>query len=112
MKTLGRILIILLVTLMVIGVTYALSQTTAASTLASQAMGDRPTLPSNGQGIFTGEHSGGPGGEQSGMAWQTVLENLLKMSVIVAIVQVLWFIGRRITQISATSKRKNQPESA
>ena len=109
MKTLGRILIILLVALTLVGVTYALSQTTAASALAGQSMGDRPTPPSNGQGTFTGEPNGG---EQSGLAWQSVLENLLKMVGIVALVQVLWFIGRRITQISATSKRKNQPESA
>ena len=39
MKTLGRILIILIAALIVIGATYALSQTTASQALVGQPMG-------------------------------------------------------------------------
>jgi hypothetical protein len=105
MKTPGRILIILLVAAIVVGGTYALLQTSWAQALAGQPMGsgsenrNRPALSdfANGQGAPTGEMRG------SG-SWETVGRNLLEIVVIVATVQGVWSIGRRLHRKSGPTK--------
>jgi hypothetical protein len=117
MKTLGRILIILIAALAVIGVTYALSPTTAFSTMVGLPMdegetGDRPAPPdlADGQtGLLSevGERpAGGP--EGSGGSWETVGRNLLQMAAIVTTIQVLWSIGRWLKRTFASLMRKNR----
>ncbi len=119
MKTLGRILIVLLVALIVISAVYALAQTSAVRALVDQPMdsgspGDRP-MPSgfaNGQGEPTGELVNRPeGGSEGRDGWQTLAQNLLKMAVVVAVVQVLWSIGRWVQRMSTSFVRKNQLRS-
>jgi hypothetical protein len=102
MKTLGRILIILLAAAIVIGGTYALLQTSAAQALVGQPIGfggengNRPARPdfASGQGRSTGEMRGDHEGQ--GGSWATVIRNFVMMAVIVAAVQVVWSIGRWI----------------
>lgn len=102
MKTLGRILIILLTAAIVIGGTYALLQTSAAQALVGQPIGpggengQRPTPPdfANGQGAPRGEMRGDHEGQ--GGSWETVGRNLLQIAALVAAVQVVWSIGRWI----------------
>lgn len=105
MKTLGRILIILLAAAIVIGGTYALSQTTAFSALAGRPMGEseseeRPTPPdfADGQGV-RGEREGNSG------SWTTVARNLIAVTLIVAAVQIVWSIGRRIKRSAEKRNR-------
>jgi hypothetical protein len=107
MKTVGQILIILIAALLVIGAAYALSQTTAVSALVGQPMGQSgiegqaaPPDFANGQGAARGgDHEG------SGGSWATVGRNLLEMMVIVAAVQGLWTIGRRIKRAAERNNR-------
>jgi hypothetical protein len=102
MKTLGRILIILIAAFVVIGAVYAFSQTAAAQTLTGNAaemgpMEDRPAPSTftNDQSILSNQLGSRPegGGEGRGDL-QTLGQNLLKIAAIVAAVQVLWLIGR------------------
>ena len=117
MKTLGRILIILLAALVVIGATYAFSQTTAFSALAGQTMGegetgDRPEPPdlANGQSELPSEAGEPPAGglEGRGGSWETVGRNLLQIAAMVAAVQVVWSIGRWLKRGITSLTRKNR----
>ena len=110
MKTLGRILIILLAAAIVIGGTYALSQTTAFSTLVGQPMGEGestgrsgPPDFTNGQGAPAGEMRGDHDGR--GGSWETAGRNLLQIAAIVAAVQVVWSIGRWIKRSAERHNR-------
>ena len=116
MKTAGHILIILIAALVVAGATYAISQTAAAQTLTGNAteMGqteDRPA-PSdlvNGQSALPNELSGRPdGGPEGRGGLETLGQNLLKIAVIVAAVQVLWSIGRWMKLATAALTRKDR----
>ena len=118
MKTPGRILIILLAAAIVIGGTYVLLQTSAAQALVGQPMGSdgengkRPTPPdfANGQAASAGETRGGPGGDhdERGGSWTTVGRNLFQIAAIVAAVQVVWSIGRRLKRTVTSSTRRNR----
>jgi hypothetical protein len=107
MKPIGRIAIILVAALMVIGVTHAISQTSVAQALVGQPMGQNglegqagPPDIANGQGAARGgDHEG------SGGSWETVGRNLLEMVVIVAAVQGLWSIGRRMKRAAEKHHR-------
>ena len=113
MKTLGRILMILIAALAVIGATYALSQTTVFSALVGQPMGGSelegrsgPPDFANGQNAQPGEMRGGPDG--SGGSWGTVGRNLLEIAAIVAAVQLLWSIGRWLKRTAAAPTRSDR----
>ena len=117
MKTLGRILTILIAALTVIGATYALSQTTAFLALVGQPMGrgelegrSGPPDFASGQGAPVGEpgfsREGGP--EDRGGSWETVGRNLLEIAAIVAVVQLLWSIGRWLRRTTASPMRKDR----
>ncbi len=96
MKTLGRILIILLATAIVIGGAYALSQTSAAQALVGQPIGQgglegqsgSPDF-ANGQGVRLDEG-------RDGGSWATVINNLIEIVAVIVAVQVVWSIGRMI----------------
>jgi heme A synthase len=112
MKTLGRILIILIVAFIVTGATYAILQTAVAQALTGNAtemgqMEDRPA-PSdfaNGQSALSNEL----GGRLEGRGGLVTLEqNLLKIAAIVAAVQVLWSIGRRLKLATASLVRQDR----
>jgi hypothetical protein len=114
MKTLGRILIILLAAAIVIGGTYALSQTPAFAALIGQPLGEgetgeRPAPPdlADGQSALPGEvgerPTGGP--EGSGGSWETMGRNLLQLAAIVVAVQVGWSIGRQIKRLVEKHQR-------
>lgn len=116
MKTLGRILIILIAAFIVSGATYALSQTMAVSALVGQPLGegesqDRPAPPSfaagqSGLPSETGERpAGGPAGR--GGSWEIAGRNLLYIAALVAAVQVLWSIGGRLKLTAASLVRKD-----
>jgi hypothetical protein len=115
MKTLGRILIILLVAAIVVGGTYALLQTSLAQALAGQPLGsgsengNSPALSdfANGQGAPTSEMRGGDHEGGSG-SWETVGRNLLEIAAIVAAVQVAWSIGRWLKRTAAALTRKDR----
>jgi len=113
MKTLGRILIILITALAVIGATYALSQTTVFSTVVGQPMGggelegrSGPPDFANGQNAQPGEMRGGPDG--SGGSWGTVGRNLLEIAAIVVAVQLLWSIGRWLKRTVTSLTRRDR----
>lgn len=117
MKTLGRILIILIAVFVVVGATYAISQTAAVQALVGQPMergaaGDRPAPPdfASGQNNPAGEMNGRPAGGREGGGGQieTLGRNLLKLGAIVVAVQVLWPIGRRVKLTIASLVRKNR----
>jgi hypothetical protein len=107
MKTAGQILIILIAALLVIGSTYALSQTTAVSTLVGQPMGQgeaigQSTPPdfANGQGAARGgDHEG------SGGSWETIGRNLLEIAAIIVAVQIVWSIGQRMKRAAEKHHR-------
>ena len=111
MKTLGRILIILLAAAIVIGGTYALLQTSAGQVLVGQPMGQggpngqagQPDF-ANGQGAQLGERRGGEH-EGRGGSWETVGRNQIQITAIVAAVQVLWSIGRWIKRSAERHNR-------
>jgi hypothetical protein len=114
MKTLGRILIILIAALAVSGATYALSQTTAVTTLVGQPMDlgesegrSGPPDFSSGQGELPGEARGGDREGRSG-SWETVGRNLLQIAAIVAAVQIMWSSGRWIKRTAASFTRKDR----
>jgi hypothetical protein len=115
MKTLGRILIILLVAAIAVGGTYALLQTSLAQALTGQALGSggengkRPALSdfANGQGAPAGEMGGGDHESRSG-SWETVGRNLLEIAAIVAAAQVAWSIGRWLKRTAAALIRKDR----
>ena len=117
MKTLGRILIILLAAAVVIGGAVALLQTSAAQALVGQPMGrgelegrSGPPDFANGQGAPAGEpgfrQGGGPEGRSG--SWETVGRNLLEIAAIVAVVQLLWSIGRWLKRTTASPTRKDR----
>ena len=117
MKTLSRILIILIAALVVIGAAYAISQTAATQTLIGNAtetgqMEDRPA-PSdlaNSQSTAPDEVSGRPPGgpEGGGGQIETVGRNLLIIAGMIAAVQLLWSIGRRWKLATASLMRKDR----
>jgi hypothetical protein len=106
MKTLSRIVMILIAALVVAGAAYALSQTTPFSAVTGQppGVGERPAPPdqaSSTNGLptgFSGEREGGPAGGPvgGGGSFETLGRNLLIMAALIAAVQVLWSIGRRL----------------
>lgn len=116
MKTLGRILIILIAAAVVGGVTYAVSQTSAAQALIGQSRGnsgteDRPTRPDfvPDQSELPGEMNTRPvDGPEGRGGIETLGRNLLKIAVIVATVQVLWTIGRRLRPTAASLMRNDR----
>lgn len=111
MKTLGRILIILLAAALVIGGTYALLQTSAGQSLVGQPMGqggengNLPTPPdfADGQGAPTDDRRGGR--EGNGGSWATVAQNFLEVAAVVVATQVAWSIGRRIKRLTEKPRR-------
>ena len=115
MKTAGRILIILFAAAVVIGVSAAVLQTSAAQTLAGQPMasgsenGNHPALSdfASGQGAPTGEMRGGDH-EGRGGSWKIVGRNLLEIAAIVAAVQIVWSIGRRLKWANASHVRADR----
>jgi hypothetical protein len=115
MKTLGRILIILLVAAITVGGTYALLQTSSAQALAGQPRssggenGNRPALSdfANGQGAPAGEMGGGDHASRGG-PWETAGRNLLEIAAIVAGVQAAWSIGRRLKRTAAALTRRDR----
>jgi hypothetical protein len=101
MKTLGRIVMILIAAVMIIGATYAISQTTAAQALVGQSMGQsgiegQSTPPdfANGQGAARGGDHEGSGGR-----------NLLEIAAIIVAVQIVWSIGRRMKRAVGRTNR-------
>jgi hypothetical protein len=104
MKTLGRILIIVLAVAIISGGAYALLQTSTAQALVGQPIGsgsenrNRLALPdfSNGQGGGYGERGG---------SWATIEQNLLEMVAIIAAVQAVWSIGRGIKRMAEKRNR-------
>lgn len=117
MKPLGRILIILIAAFVVIGATYALSQTTAVSTLIGQPQGMGELAGPSGSPDWANGASGQPGAVNSrpeggpegrGGSWETVGRNLLYIAAIVVAVQVLWSSGRRLKRAIASPARRNQ----
>ena len=118
MKTISRILILLVAAFIVIGMTYAISQTTAAQVLignqmrpdrnASQALStefesDQGNLPS----VVSDRPEGGPaaGGSQV----TTLGRDLFIMGVIIFAVQLLRSIGRQLKRITAFTALKARP---
>jgi hypothetical protein len=107
MKTISRILILLAAAFIVIGMTYAISQTTAAQALiGSQRRDNRnaglATEFANGQGnlpsVVSGRSEGSP---QTGDSLvMTLGRNLLIMGMIIFSVQLLWSIGRQLQRIT------------
>ena len=113
MKTLGRILIILIAAFIVAGATYALSQTTVVSALVGQPMGGGESEGRSGPPDQANGASGQPGAmngrsEGRGGSWETVGRNLLYLAAIVAAVQVLWSSGRRLKLATASPVRKDR----
>ena len=116
MKMLSRVLIILMAAFAVIGATYAISQTAAARTLTGSAaeMGqieDRPApfALTNDQSTLSTQFGSHPdGGGEGRDGWQTLGQNLLKIAVIVAAVQVVWSIGRWLKRTTASLTRGNR----
>lgn len=111
MKTVGQMVMILIAALLVIGATYALSQTTAVSALVGQPMGvgaseDQftPAGFANGQNAPAGEMRGGEREEQGG-SFETVWRNFLEVAAITVAVQVVWSIRRRIKR---EAERRNR----
>jgi hypothetical protein len=108
MKTLGRILIILIAAAVVIGVSAAILQTSAAQALVGQPSGfggengNRPTPPGFANGL-QGEMRGNREGQ--GGSWETVIRNFVIMAVIVGAVQVMWSIGRKIKRSAERHNR-------
>ena len=117
MKTLGRILIILLAAAVVIGGAVALLQTSPAQALVGQPMGrgelegrSGPPDFANSQGAPAGEpgfrQGGGPEGRSG--SWESVGRNLLEIAAIIAAVQIVWSIGRRLKLAKASLVRKGR----
>ncbi len=114
MKTIGRILILLIAAFIVVGVTYAISQTTAAQSLIGNHIGPDENigqaLPAefeSGQGSLADGVSGGP--ESSGSLVVTLGRNLLIMGTMVLVVQLLRLFGRELKSIAAATTLKGGP---
>ncbi|HTP11254.1 MAG TPA: hypothetical protein VMP08_23525 [Anaerolineae bacterium] len=114
MKTLGRILIILIAAAIVIGGTYTLSQTSAAQALVGQPIGQgqlagrsEPLDFANGQSASASIAGFHQEGDRSG-SWDTVIRNLIEMVMIVAAVQLAWSIGRWLKRKAASLTRKDR----
>ena len=105
MKTIGRILIILLAAAIVIGGAYALLQTSAAQALVSQPMGQGGFEDQAGPLDFANGQDARQGGEHGGGSWITVINNLIEIAAVVVSVQVVWTIGRRIKR---SGKKRNR----
>jgi hypothetical protein len=111
MKTVGRILIILMVALIVVGATYAVSQASATQALIGQPIGqgaseDRPALSgfANGQNAPAGEMRGSER-EGRGGSFEIVWQNLLKIAAVVMVVQIVWSIGQRMKRAAERTNR-------
>jgi hypothetical protein len=112
MKTLGRILIILLAASIVMGGTYVLLQTPVAQALVGQPIGggepesrSGPPEWANGTNSPSGAVGDHPGGDHEGRGGssETLGRNLLQIAAIVAVAQVVWSIGRRLRKKSSPS---------
>jgi hypothetical protein len=114
MKTLGRIVIILIAAFVVIGAVYALAQTAAVSAVISQPIGSGETESrsgppddwANGANGQPGEMNVRPGGDHEGQggSWEIVGRNLLCIAAIVAGVQVLESIGSRLRRKNSSTQ--------
>jgi hypothetical protein len=94
MKTLGRIVIILVAALMVAGVAYAaLSAAGSGQPIGQGESSGRPTPPDQANG-FSSERID-RGHDQAG-SFETVVSNFLMIAVVVVIVQGVWAIGRTV----------------
>jgi amino acid transporter len=118
MKTLGRILIILLAAAIVIGGAYALLQSSVAQVLVGQPTGQSngegqagPPDFANGQGGLASQVRGGDREGRSG-SWATVGQNLLEIAAIIVAVQVLWSIGRWIKRTAEKNNRLQRSRSS
>jgi hypothetical protein len=100
MKTLGKILMILIAALVVIGAAYALVQTTTLQMSVGQSESSGQIAPSN----FANEQfppsgeldRGGPEGRTG--SFETVVRNLLIIAALIAVVQGVWTIGKRVNK--------------
>jgi hypothetical protein len=103
MKTLGRILIILLAAAIVIGGAYALLASSAGQALVGQPIGSGSE---NGNRIAPpGFANGQAGHDEHGGSWATVAQNLLEIAAILVAVQVMWSIGRGIKRMAEKHNR-------
>lgn len=118
MKTISRIFILLVAVFIVVGMTYAISQTTAAQALIGNQLGrdqnEGPALPAefaSGQGNLPSGVSGRPegGSEAGGSQVITLGRNLLIIGVIIFAVQLLRSIGRQLKRITAFTALKARP---
>ncbi len=123
MKIIGRILILLIAAMVVIGATYALSQTAAGAALPG-ARGGRGGFEGHGElsqfpadfggrsasagqsGIFGNFERGPRGGgefdrEFGGLSLTVVLRNFAMIAVIILVVQLLRFGWRKLRPSSA-----------
>jgi hypothetical protein len=92
MKTLGRILIILLAAAIVIGGAYALLPSSAGQALVGQPIGSGSE---NGNRVAPPDFANGQAGhDEHGGSWTTVAQNFLEIAAVVVAVQVVWSIGR------------------
>ncbi len=118
MKTIGRILILLVAAFIVISVTYAVSQTTAVQSMTGNQMepdgNEGQALPAelgSGQGSLPGDVTSRPAGGPEGGSFQVVTlgRNLLIVGTVVLVVQVLWLIGRQLKSIKVSTTLKVRP---
>jgi hypothetical protein len=114
MKTIGRILSLLITAFVVIGVTYAISQTTAAQSLIGNQIGpdgnEGRALPAelgSGQGNLPAGVSGRL--EEGGSPVVTLGRNLLIVGTMVLVVQLLRLFGRELKSIAAATPWKGGP---
>ena len=105
MKTLGRILIILLVAAIVIGGAYALLQTSAGQALVGQPMGQAGLDSQAGSPDFANGQGGRQGDEHGSGSWTAVLNNLIEIAAVIIGVQVVWTIGRQIKRLVEKNHR-------
>ncbi len=115
MKTIGRIVILLVAAFIVVGVTYALSQTAMAQALIGNRMGPDgnagQALPAefgSGQGSLPGAVTGRPDGGPDGGGFQaaTLGQNLLMVGTVVVVVQLLRLFGLELKSIAAGATQK------
>ncbi|MFN8596279.1 MAG: hypothetical protein U0559_08870 [Anaerolineae bacterium] len=117
MKLIGRILILLVAAAVVIGVTYAISQTTAARSVVGGRGGfggDPNHAPGNfggrgnGQGNFQGGFDRGPRGGDfergfGGVSWVVVLRNLGLMAGVILMVQLVRIGWRKLKSVNSSA---------
>ncbi len=119
MKTLGRILIILVAFALVMGITYAVVNASGSSLVGGQrfengdhpqfANGERP-FPANGQFQPGQRPEGFEGRERGGGSLFSLMGGFVKNTIIIAVVVVLiaaprnWFRNRKRTALPAAAE--------